>query len=740
MPRSTRFVEGTFAYLPLVYVAWADSELNSDEIRFIRSNLSTAPSLSEEARNQLLEWLDPDSPPEALELVSLLGAISEMTQSASAAARDRFSLMASEFPGGSPQVMEALADIERATNLTPEVLLRDLNAPTVSSVTRQVSHDQASRLNAMLNSRWEGVRSQVFQALEHPIFSTANPDDTETYRELTLERVRVLSESGLGRLAYPREFGGEGDLDSAIGAFETLALGDLSVLVKFGVQFGLFGGSILQLGTRKHHERLLHSIGTLELPGCFAMTEREHGSNVRDLRTTATFNRESHEFVINTPGDGAAKEWIGNAARHGLLATVFARLIIDEDDLGIHAFIVPIRNDKGRTLPGIRIEDMGRKAGLNGVDNGRIWFDNVPVPQDSFLDKYAQISEAGEYTSEIRGRSARFFRMIGTLVTGRISVARAALTTSKKALKTAVIYSEERRQFGPPGESEIPILDYPTQQHRLIPRVAACYCTHFALDHLCDLARDGDTENSEKVETIAAALKAYTTQFNLETIQASRESCGGNGYSSEMGFGVMRSDTDVFATFEGDNTVLFQLVARGLLSDFKERVGDLTIRSAARFVSRRAAKAITRLNPVTTRDTREEHLRNPDFLRSALGYRTERLTHSVARRIRARLASEASPFEAFLETQDHLVQLGLAFAEELIFKESREQAAHRKEPLLDGMVALFGLDCFISGPRMVSRSGAARATEVSRCPRPQVDPVLGTSGTRPHACGRLRHT
>src|SRR5438105_3999648 len=174
-----------------------------------------------------------------------------------------------------------------------------------------------------------------------------------------------------------------GDPGANIAAFETLALGDLSLLVKFGVQFGLWGGSVQQLGTRRHHERYLKATATLELAGCFAMTESGHGSNVQELRTTATYDPSSGEFVINTPDDDACKEYIGNAACHGRVATVFAQLIVDGESHGVHALVVPLREQDGTVCTGVRIEDSGEKMGLNGVDNGRIWFDNVGVPREA---------------------------------------------------------------------------------------------------------------------------------------------------------------------------------------------------------------------------------------------------------------------------------------------------------------------------------------------------------------------
>ena len=110
-------------------------------------------------------------------------------------------------------------------------------------------------------------------------------------------------QAGLGAVAYPREYGGEGDPCGAVAVFEELALGDLSVLVKYGVQFGLFGGSIAQLGTEKHHRRYLSRIASLELPGLLRhdrdrATVPTSGTSARRPPTDPT----AREFVIDHPG------------------------------------------------------------------------------------------------------------------------------------------------------------------------------------------------------------------------------------------------------------------------------------------------------------------------------------------------------------------------------------------------------------------------------------------------------
>ena len=112
-------------------------------------------------------------------------------------------------------------------------------------------------------------------------------------------------------------------------------------MVKAGVQFGLFGGAILQLGTKPHHDAYLDDLIHGRLLGCFAMTETGHGSNVQALGTTATYDAESREFVIHTPDDRARKDYIGNAASTPATPVVFAQLVLDGESRGVHAFVVP---------------------------------------------------------------------------------------------------------------------------------------------------------------------------------------------------------------------------------------------------------------------------------------------------------------------------------------------------------------------------------------------------------------
>jgi acyl-CoA oxidase len=523
-------------------------------------------------------------------------------------------------------------------------------------------------LKRILDGDHADLRAQVLELLCSPAFAYVSPHDHDAYRERVLAWLRTLADHGFGGLAFPREFGGEHDVTKAVAVFETVAYHDISLLVKFGVHFGLFGGSVYQLGTRYHHEACLHDITTLALPGCFAMTEVGHGSNVRDIETTATYDEEAGEFVIDTPNPDARKDWIGNAARHGRMATVFAQLLVHGEHHGVHAILVPLRDAQGRVLSGITIEDCGPKEGLNGVDNGRITFRAVRVPRLNLLNRFGQVSEEGIYTSSIASKTRRFFTMLGTLVAGRISIAAGAMSAAKSGLTIAIRYADRRRQFGPEGGVEVPILDYLMVQRGLLPALARTYALDFAMKDLIRVYGEMKEDDAREIESLAAGLKALSSWHTVHTLQACREACGGQGYLEANRISILKADTDVFTTFEGVNEVLLQLVAKGLLTEFREHFGELRLWSAVRWLGGRAADAIAERNPIVTRRTEPEHLRDPAFHGAALRFRETRLLGSLARRLRARIGEGEDSFTALNACQDHAVALAFASMERFVFE------------------------------------------------------------------------
>src|SRR4051794_18014069 len=463
-------------------------------------------------------------------------------------------------------------------------------------------------LRELLDGEYADIRDRVRWWLSEPGNEPVVDLPMEEHRAKVLAWVQELTAEGDTGRGFPAEYGGQDNVGGSVASFGALAFGDLSLLVKCGVQFGLFGGAILHLGTARHHERYLRAATSMELPGCFAMTETGHGSNVQALGTTATYDPDTEEFVVHTPSEDARKDYIGNAARDGRMAVVFAQLIAGcrqgspqraggpgaGEDRGVHALLVPLRDEDGDTLAGVRIEDCGAKLGLDGVDNGRIWFDHVRVPRENLLDRYAQVAPDGTYTSAIENPTKRFFTMLGTLIQGRISVSGASISATKVALTIAIRRALTRRQFGVPGEEEALLLDYRTHQRRLLLPLATTYGLAFAQQRLVRelhevlTAEEPDDRQKRELETLAAGVKAVATWHATETIQTCREACGGAGYLRANRFAALKADTDVFTTFEGDNTVLLQLAAKNLLTDYKDAFGELDPLGTAQFVAGQA--------------------------------------------------------------------------------------------------------------------------------------------------------
>ena len=696
--------EPTFlAFLPVLCAVWADGLMEDEELDAVSRAIEDADWMTAEGRARVRDWLDPASPPTPAVFGEATAAIRSAAENGTLTlTRAGLAVAEAGSPGTPPEAVpwrdEALAtlgQVELDLGLAGAEALRDITgADHVPRPATTPPPDVTAEIAALIRGDHPAPRARVRAALNRPELHIPDEISRGEYRERTLAAVHVLAQAGLGAVAYPREYGGEGDPCGAVAVFEELALGDLSVLVKYGVQFGLFGGSIAQLGTEKHHRRYLSRIASLELPGCYAMTETGHGSNVRDLRTTATYDPAAREFVITTPDADARKDYIGNAALHGRMATVFARLRVGGEDHGVHAFLVPIRDDSGATAPGVRIEDCGAKEGLNGVDNGRIWFDHARIPHDALLDRFAQVTHDGEYLSPIPSAGRRFFTMLGTLIAGRISIAAASQAVTRKALTIALRYTASRRQFGPAGAPEVPVLDYLAVQRDLLPRLATTYALGFAVQNLIRRYANPETDRRE-LEVRAAALKAAASRHALDTLQACREACGGQGYLAENQFARLKADTDVFATFEGANPVLLQLAAKGLLSRYRKDMGDLTMWGMARYLAELAGTRLADMNPVVTRRTDPEHLCDREFQLSAFRYREQRLLRSAARRLKARLDQGMDSFAAVNACQDHMITLARAHVDRIALEAAFEalEASEDGEgkDLVGAVLGLYGL-------------------------------------------------
>ncbi|PXF49409.1 Acyl-coenzyme A oxidase 3, peroxisomal [Gracilariopsis chorda] len=424
-------------------------------------------------------------------------------------------------------------------------------------------------LNKLLFPTNRELREKLFDLLKEPLFRRRTDISVRQHRELTTARIKRLHQEGVFRntIALQKPEGSR-RYDNVIAV---LTLLDHSLEVKLGVSFGLFGATVHKLGSKQQRDFWIPRLENFEAFGCFALTELGHGSNVRGIETRATYLPETRQFEIHTPNETAQKYWIGGAADSATHSVVFAKLTIRGIDYGIHVFIVRLRRPDGTIEPGIRIADCGEKAGLNGVDNGRIWFTHVRIPREDMLSGLSQVAPDGTYSSSIPSANARFGVMLAALTGGRVGIASNAIGTAMLGLTIAIRYSFQRRAFAPSeGSLEVPLLFYTSQQRQLMIPLATSFVYGFCARDLSDdwyrAIESGSV--SKRTHVVSAGYKALFTWFMQDALQAAREACGGQGYKSDNVIAPLKADRDVMLTFEGANTVMMLQVGKTLLAEF----------------------------------------------------------------------------------------------------------------------------------------------------------------------------
>ena len=345
----------------------------------------------------------------------------------------------------------------------------------------------------------------------------------------------------------------------------------------YGLHTVMFIPAIIGQGTQEQKDKWLPLANNYDIIGCYAQTEMGHGTYVRGLETTATYDPKKQEFVIHSPTLTSTKWWPGSMGVNATHGIVPARLITKGEDRGIHNFIVQLRSlNNHQPMEGITIGDIGPKFGYDEMDNGYLRFENVRIPRDSMLMRYSQVLPDGTF---VRPKSDKL--SYGTMVTVRAGLAYASFEWLSRAVTIAIRYSIVRRQTqNRPGELETQLLDYVNQQHTLIPLLSSVYALYFISQHMIELYASTQSQLAkENIDSLpelhatSSGVKAIATDIAVKGIESCRVSCGGHGYSLSSGFPYIYYIACPSLSYEGDNTVLLLQTAHYLVK-MRQRVSE----------------------------------------------------------------------------------------------------------------------------------------------------------------------
>ncbi|XP_029040875.1 probable peroxisomal acyl-coenzyme A oxidase 1 [Osmia bicornis bicornis] len=355
------------------------------------------------------------------------------------------------------------------------------------------------------------------------------------------------------------------------------------------VHYAMFLPSIMGQGTTEQQSYWVSRSWSCNIIGTYAQTELGHGTFIRGLETTATYDPQTKEFILNSPTLTSYKWWPGGLGHTANYAVVVAQLYTKGQCRGIHPFIVQLRDENTHEpLPGIKIGEIGSKLGMNGTNNGFLGFESVRIPREHMLMKNSQVLEDGTYVKALSDKLT-----YGTMVFVRVMLVHDIVNYLLKGVTITTRYSAVRRQGQINSEKpEVQILDYVTQQYKIFPNMAACFAFRMAAEWIWNMYNtvtaeldQGDLDKLPELHALSCCLKAVASADAAKGIEQLRLACGGHGYMDASSFPAIYGMLTAICTYEGENTVLLLQTARYLVKTWKQAVSGQSLPSTVQYLT-----------------------------------------------------------------------------------------------------------------------------------------------------------
>jgi len=422
-------------------------------------------------------------------------------------------------------------------------------------------------------SHWHmrAVRADLlFRATDAPVRAAIE----DILRDELFEPKEGLTAVGSARLSYDRAHfmvtqlrARSVDVAQALRALfllhELVAPVDGTACTVLAIHFCLAIGSIVAMGQDKPELRsILAELLEMRSVGVFLATELGYGNSVMSLETTARYDRETDEFILNSPSAKSLKFMPNTAFPAPKIAVVMAKLLSEGRDCGVFPFVVRLRDVEGQLLPGISVTPLSEKPAY-ALDNGITAFKNVRILRNHWLSgPESEINEHGKFHSRIASRRGRFLAAMDRVQTGRVCFTSAAVALLRSATWIATRYASQRLVSAPNGR-DVPILGYRNVQADLFRALAEAYALTFAVREL----QDSFVQSSHDSHTfnLVAIFKATVTERVGELLPKLRERCGAVGMLSTNRIIDYWVYIQGIITAEGDNQLMLLKIGRSLL-------------------------------------------------------------------------------------------------------------------------------------------------------------------------------